>query len=59
MKVKVIVSLWNSVGADDEKTIEIPDEDLEDLDGHDRERVIEEYCWEEVQNMISWNWEEV
>lgn len=57
-KFKVSVST-NYVGSTVTDVIEIPDEDLEDLEGYERDKVIEEYATDWLWNEIDWGWEEI
>jgi hypothetical protein len=40
------------------RTIDIPDEDLEDLTQAEKERLISDYFSDELWNMIEWGWVE-
>lgn len=44
------------VGSRCEAKFEVPDEDLEDLDEHSRNEVIEEYALDARYNILSWGW---
>ena len=47
------------VGSTVRETVEIPDEELEDLEGYSRDRVIEEYYEEWRDNEIDGGWKEL
>ncbi len=59
MKFKITVST-DKVGSQVEKIVEIDDEELANYeDDSEREGFIEEYCQEEVNNMINWGYHKV
>lgn len=57
IKIKVTVGV-GLVGCSRTKIIEINASELEDLEGDDRNRVIEEYAREAKDNMVEWDYEE-
>lgn len=57
MKVKVYAET-NRVGSRIETEIEIPDEDIEGLEGYEREKVIDEYAHDALPNLMNWGWYE-
>lgn len=60
MKLRVWVST-DKVGSKCSRVITVPefDEDLEELDVHERREVFSKYALEAVWNMVEWGYEEV
>jgi hypothetical protein len=54
-KFKIWVST-NKIGSKCERVIEIPDGELEDLDGFEREKFIEEWMMDELFASGLWEW---
>lgn len=58
-KDSITVTAWistNKVGSKCTVNVEIPLEDLEGLEGQDRDAVIEEYCRDAVHELTEWGW---
>jgi hypothetical protein len=58
MKLKVWIAT-DKVGSKCERTVEVPDEELEGLDEQQRQEHFEEYAREEIWNMAEWGWKEM
>lgn len=55
------LSVWactNKVGSKSLREIEIDDEELEGMTEEEREKYIDEYCQDEMRQMIEWGWSE-
>lgn len=55
----ITVTAWistNKVGSECTVDVEIPLEDLEDLNDADRDAVVEEYCRDAVHELTEWGW---
>jgi hypothetical protein len=48
----------NKIGSRCEETVEIDDEDLEGLEGYERELAIDDIAREVMFGLIEWGWEE-
>lgn len=46
----------NYVGSRSERDFEVPDEDLEDVEGVARDQLIEEYALDARDAAMSWGW---
>jgi hypothetical protein len=57
MKLKVWIAT-DKVGSKCERIVEVPDEELEDMDDQQRQEYFEEYASEEIWNMAEWGWKE-
>ncbi len=44
------------IGSRDTEDIEVPDEELEGLEGMERDKVIEEYAKDALWNLVEWGW---
>lgn len=49
----------DKVGSKCTRIVEVPDEDLEDLDENQRQEVFEEYAREEIWTMAEWGFKEL
>ena len=57
MEIKVWVCT-NRVGSKCERNVQIDDEDFEGMDEQEKEIYIENYCQDELWDMIEWGWTE-
>ena len=55
------LTVWactDKVGSNVERSIEIPDEDMEGMDERDKAAYIEDWCKDEMLEMIEWGYRE-